>query len=150
STSTISFNVNGGTGTAPNSMTVTYGQSSAALPDSTGSTAPTGPVVGGWNTQADGKGTNYAAGAVISNVTSDIPLFAKWNTSTSTISFNENGGTGTAPNSLTVTYGQSSAALPDSTGITAPTGKVVGGWNTQADGNGTNYAAGAVISNVTS
>uniref|UniRef100_UPI001EF844EB S-layer homology domain-containing protein n=1 Tax=Cohnella mopanensis TaxID=2911966 RepID=UPI001EF844EB len=81
-------------------------------------------------------------GAVISNVTSDIPLYAKWNTSTSTISFNVNGGTGTTPNSMTVSYGQSSAALPDGTGITAPTGKVFGGWNTQVDGNGTSYAPG--------
>ncbi|WP_239615388.1 hypothetical protein, partial [Cohnella mopanensis] len=44
------------------------------------------------------------------------------------ISFNRNGGTGSAPNSMMVTSGQSSAALPDSTGITAPTGKVFGGW----------------------
>ncbi|CAK4842177.1 unnamed protein product, partial [Aphanomyces euteiches] len=146
----ISFNLNGGAGTMPASIAVVEGQASTALPGGTGITAPPGKVFGGWNTQADGNGTNYAAGAAISNVTSDILLYVKWNTVTYTISFNLNDGTGTVPTSMTVNYGQASAVLPDGTGITAPSEKVFGGWNTQVDGSGTSYAAGATISNIVS
>ncbi|WP_182298980.1 RCC1 domain-containing protein [Cohnella cholangitidis] len=38
----------------------------------------TGFTFGGWNTQRDGKGTDYAAGSTLIMPASDVVLFAKW------------------------------------------------------------------------
>ncbi|QUH28803.1 Ig-like domain-containing protein [Vallitalea guaymasensis] len=75
---TISFNTNGGTGTAPQSISVIDGESSTTLPDGTTITAPSGMIFSGWNTQEDGKGIDYSAGDIINTVTDDISLYAKW------------------------------------------------------------------------
>lgn len=44
----------------------------------TGSLAKTGYTFAGWNTQADGNGTNYAEGATFAMGTTDVTLYAKW------------------------------------------------------------------------
>ncbi|QHI71624.1 InlB B-repeat-containing protein [Aminipila terrae] len=150
-THTISFDVNGGTGTVT-SLQVADGQTSSALPEGTGLTAPTGKKFDSWNTKADGTGTKYAAGATVANVTADMTLYAQYVEDTPqvthTISFDVNGGTGSVT-SLQVADGQTSSALPEGTGLTAPTGKKFDSWNTKADGTGTKYAAGATVANVT-
>ena len=46
----------------------------------------------GWNTQADGKGTHYALGDSLFDVTEDVTLYAEW-TKLQTVTFNANGGT---------------------------------------------------------
>ncbi len=59
----------------------------------TGSLAKTGYAFGGWNTKADGTGTNYSAGGKF-DITSDITLYAKWNPySLSATSSNNSHGT---------------------------------------------------------
>ena len=46
----------------------------------------------GWNTQADGLGTNYADGATYA-FAADITLYAKWTAlPTHTVTFDANGG----------------------------------------------------------
>lgn len=75
---TISFNTNGGTGTAPQSISVIDGENSTTLPDGTKITAPLGMIFSGWNTQEDGKGIDYSAGDIINAVTDDVTLYAKW------------------------------------------------------------------------
>ena len=50
-------------------------------------TAPSGKIFAGWNTQADGKGTDYAVGAA---VTGNLELFAQW-ISTYTVEFDLQG-----------------------------------------------------------
>ncbi|WP_312654311.1 S-layer homology domain-containing protein, partial [Aminipila sp.] len=81
-THTISFDVNGGTGSV-SSLQVTYGQASSALPGGTGLTAPTGKKFDSWNTKADGTGTKYASGATVANVTADMALYAQYVTDSS-------------------------------------------------------------------
>lgn len=73
-------------GSAPASATVASGGSHtvAANPFS-----KTGSVFTGWNTAANGSGTAYAAGATISNITSNITLYAQW-AANPAISFNAN------------------------------------------------------------
>ncbi|GMQ59677.1 hypothetical protein AN1V17_40770 [Vallitalea sediminicola] len=75
---TISFGINGGTGTAPQSISVIDGENSTTLPANTTITAPSGMIFSDWNTQEDGKGIDYSAGDTINAVTDDITLYAKW------------------------------------------------------------------------
>ncbi|WP_312654308.1 InlB B-repeat-containing protein, partial [Aminipila sp.] len=149
-THTISFNVNGGTGSV-SSLQVADGQTSSVLPDGTGLIAPAGKKFDSWNTKADGRGTKYASGATVANVTSDMTLYAQYvdiPQVTHTISFDANGGTG-GISSQQVADGQTSSALLDGSSLTAPAGKRFDSWNTESDGSGTKYTAGATVANVT-
>jgi uncharacterized repeat protein (TIGR02543 family) len=62
-------------------------------------------------------------------------------TTTYTVTFNTNGGSGTPPPAQTVQAGYT-ITLPGGSGITR-TGYTFGGWNTDTSGTGTNYNAGA-------
>jgi len=96
---TITYNVNGGTGTAPDAQPVNQG-SSAALKAGTGLTR-TGFMFGGWNTNAAGNGTNYAAGESFTP-TADVTLYARWIAVTITIdTIKVDGGTYTNSSSET-------------------------------------------------
>jgi len=72
---TITFNINGGTGTTPAQITTNAG-SSKNLPNGNGLSKPN-YTFGGWNTKADGTGTNYNAGASYT-ATGNVTLYAKW------------------------------------------------------------------------
>ena len=66
-------------------------------------TAPSGKIFDGWNTAANGSGTNYAAGATF-NITADTNLYAKWKTAGSGGSGGGGGGSYTAPIKYNLTY----------------------------------------------
>jgi uncharacterized repeat protein (TIGR02543 family) len=134
---TITFNINGGTGTTPATQTITVG-ASLTLPAGNGFSR-SGYTFGGWNTDASGTGTNYSAGASYTPA-GNITLYAKW-TAVYTITFNINGGTGTTPAAQTITAG-ASLTLPTGNGFSRSS-YTFGGWNTDASGTGTNYSAGA-------
>ena len=74
---TVTFNANGGSGSVQ-SMTANSG-SSITLPSGSGLTR-TGYTFGGWNTNAAGTGSNYAAGLSYT-VNGNVTLYAKWNSS---------------------------------------------------------------------
>jgi uncharacterized repeat protein (TIGR02543 family) len=74
-TFTVSFNVNGGSGTAPAAQTVNAG-SSILLPSGSGLTR-SGFTFNGWNTNTAGTGTNYPAGSSFAP-TANITLYARW------------------------------------------------------------------------
>lgn len=102
----------------------------------------------GWNTQANGGGTAYAAGATIpgSLIKGDITLYAQWIQQLS-ITFNANGtGVTGLPSIITVDY-NAATAIPSS----APTRTnfTFKGWNTAANGSGTSYTAGQSIAHLT-
>ena len=147
---TVSYNGNGhNSGTAPTTVTVDSGGSTTAAANPF---TKTGSTFTGWNTAANGSGTSYAAGATISNITSNITLYAQWQ-GNPTITFNANKPTGAGaanvagtPSNTTVTY-NTAYTLPTST----PTlkGYTFAGWNTAANGTGTAYAAGATTSALT-
>ncbi|WP_461255316.1 beta strand repeat-containing protein [Treponema sp. R80B11-R83G3] len=143
-TSTVTFNINSGTGTAPTSQTVSAG-SSIMLPGGTGLTR-TGYIFSGWNTNSSGTGTNYNADSFYTP-TGNITLYAKWLTSV-TVTFNVNSGTGTAPTTQTVVAG-SVITLPSGSGLSR-TGYTFSGWNTNSSGTGTNYNAGDIYVTPTS
>ena len=97
-------------------------------------TAPTGKAFDGWNTAADGSGTDYAVGATIS---SDITLFAQWK-DVYTVTYKANGGTGADV--------VDDAASEVASNPFSYSGHSFTGWNTAADGTGTAYAVGATVS----
>ncbi|MBR0431346.1 InlB B-repeat-containing protein [Candidatus Saccharibacteria bacterium] len=74
----ISYNANGGTGTMDD-QTVTVG-TTVNLSTNTFS-APIGYEFDGWNTMADGNGTSYADGALVTDLAASgetITLYAQW------------------------------------------------------------------------
>jgi len=130
----VKYDANGGSG-APAAQTKIFGTS---LTLSSAKPSRTGYNFLGWNTKADGSGTNYAAG---SSYTADsaVTLYAHWEKKTYTVKYDANGGTG-APAAQTKTHGLS---LTLSGTVPSRTGWNFLGWNTKADGSGTNYAAGS-------
>ena len=135
---TVTYNANGGDGTlSKESETVTDGATIADAP--TGITL-TDNTLTGWNTQADGMGDAFTFGTT--TVTADITLYAQWTAAGTsfTVTYNANGGDGTlSKESETVTDGATIADAP--TGITL-TDNTLTGWNTQADGKGTDFIFG--------
>ena len=145
---TVSYNGNGhNSGTAPATVTVDSGGSTTAAANPF---TKTGSTFTGWNTAANGSGTSYAAGATISNITSNITLYAQWQ-GNPTITFNANKPTGAGaanvagtPSNTTVTY-NTAYTLPTST----PTlkGYTFAGW--KKDNAGTAISAGGSAGNIT-
>ena len=77
----ITFDKNGGTGTNPQKVTMHQGSDYTNVKDPTDDFKaghPFGTHFAGWNTQADGLGTHYDVGSTISNIMSDIKLYAEW------------------------------------------------------------------------
>jgi len=137
-TYTVIFNANGGSGTAPNAQTVAAG-SVITLPGGS-DLLMSGYTFGGWNTSPNGTETNYSAGSSYT-VTGNITLYAKWNVALYTVTFNANGGSGTAPVAQTVAAG-SGIILPGDSGL-SKSGYAFGGWNTNTSGTGDNHSAGS-------
>ncbi|MDR2702302.1 MAG: SUMF1/EgtB/PvdO family nonheme iron enzyme [Spirochaetaceae bacterium] len=72
---TVTYHINGGTGPAPAAQKVKAGES-VTLPGGSGLTK-SGCAFGGWNTRADGTGTNYNAGSSYTP-TETVTLYARW------------------------------------------------------------------------
>ncbi|OAO89079.1 hypothetical protein AXX17_ATUG04700 [Arabidopsis thaliana] len=101
----------------------------------------------GWNTRADGTGTNYEAGAVFSMGSSDVTLYANWALNPKyTVTYNGNGSTGGIVPVDSGSYEQSVAvSVYGNSGNLVKSHYTFAGWNTRADGTGTAYQAGAAF-----
>ena len=144
-TYTVTFNKNntdtGSTDANPQTKTVTRPATTVTLP----ATEPTRPhyTFSGWNTQSDGNGTAFTASTV---VTGNITVYAQWTGIPYTVTFNKNntdtGSTEASPLTRTVTRPATTAALP-----AQPTRPhyTFSGWNTQANGSGTDFSASTVV-----
>jgi len=136
---TVTFDANGGSGTPPVPQTVVAG-SAITLPGGYG-LSRTGFILAGWNTNADGTGVDHGIGTTFIP-TGNKTLFARWVVAF-TVTFDANGGSGTPPAPWTVAAG-STITLPGSYGLSR-NGFIFGGWNTNADGTGTNHNAGTMF-----
>ncbi len=142
----VTYDANNATsGTAPTAQSKTHG-SDVTLATNTGNLARTGYTFAGWNTEADGLGTDYAVGATYST-NAALTLYAKWApVITYDVTYDANNATsGTTPTAQSKTHG-SDLPLATNTGNLARTGYTFAGWNTEADGLGTDYAVGATYS----
>ena len=133
----LSFDANGGSGSM-GSMTVTEGQSTR-LPNN--SFTREGYYFTGWNTRADGGGTSYSDGGY-ATFYGNTTLYAQWQKyADHVVSFYKNDGSGES-RSQTIAYGQSGKLEANSF---TREGYSFTGWNTKADGSGTNYSDGATV-----
>lgn len=126
-------------GSVPGRTIVASAGSAATLATNSGTLAKTNYTFGGWNTAADGSGTTYATASSTFIPSGDTTLYAQWN---STITYNVNGGSGASSPATTTAKGSAATTTLASVGTIAKSGSNFSGWNTRADGTGTNYAAG--------
>jgi sugar lactone lactonase YvrE len=138
---TVTYNGNGNDGGSrpSNHLHAIAGDTTATLSDR-GSLSKIGHTFAGWNTQADGSGTAYAAGGSVVLV-SDVLLYAQWKVNSYTVTYEGNGkDEGSPPLAANHDY-NSSVTVLDNTGNLGKTGYTFDGWNTRSDGSGTDYAA---------
>ncbi|WP_141506254.1 InlB B-repeat-containing protein [Paenibacillus luteus] len=147
-TYTVTYNGNGSAGgTAPSDSGAYETGTAATVLGNKGNLVKSGYTFAGWNTLVNGSGTNYAEGATLTMGSTNITLYAKWTlTPTYTVTYNGNGSTtGTIPiDSGTYETGTAATILGNTGNLVKP-GYTFAGWNTEANGSGTNYAAGAVL-----
>lgn len=147
---TVTYNANAGNDASVKGIPTS--QSKTANVDITlSSDVPTrnGYTFLGWNTQADGNGTAYAAGATYTHDQDGgtVTLYAQWTPWKHVLHYNKN-----VPASSS---SQTVANMPEddtktfditkTISSTKPSrnGYIFNGWNTQKDGKGTAYASGA-------
>ncbi|TLS51730.1 hypothetical protein FE782_12495, partial [Paenibacillus antri] len=112
------------------------------VPGNTGGLAKLGHTFAGWNTAADGSGTNYTAPASFTMGAADVTLYAKWTVNGYTVTYEVNGATsGSAPSVSNHDY-NTDVTVPGNSGGLVKTGYTFAGWNTAADGGGTAYTTG--------
>ena len=86
----VTYNGNNATsGTVPAPSTEYQPGQTVILLGNTGSLARTGYTFDGWNTAANGSGTDYTAGATFA-ISGNTTLYAKWTPITYTVRFNKN------------------------------------------------------------
>ena len=119
----------------------------------TGSLVKTGYNFNGWNTAANGSGTDYSPGNTFAMGSSNVTLYAKWTLITYSVTYNGNNHTGgSAPNDATIYRPGDTATVLGNTGSLVREGYTFAGWNTAANGSGTSYTGGnsfGIVSNVT-
>lgn len=120
----ITFNANGGTG-APSAQTKTAGVN-MTLASATPTKADYTFVK--WNTKANGSGVDYAPGATIT-IDGNLKLYAQWELTTYTVSFDPGDGTGTMADVEDIV---GEYTLPECT-FTAPSGKEFKSWEVNSE-----------------
>jgi uncharacterized repeat protein (TIGR02543 family) len=142
-TYTVTYDSNGGTGDGVPVNTVKYKQGqSVTVQGNTGNLVKTGYVFAGWNTQADGSGTTYTEGSTLVMGTENVILYAMWSKNAFSVTYDANGGSASVPTDSTNYLQGQTVTVKGNPGNLVKSGFTFAGWNTQADGNGTNYTEG--------
>ena len=138
----VTYNANGGTGSVTDTEKYAKGAEATVMSNSF---TNDGKVFLSWNTKANGTGTTYYPNSTV-KITGDVTLYAIWGdkASTVTVTYHSNFGTDqectteAMPNNKQIKVADYSAlGLPNRDGYSFT------GWNTEADGTGTAFAAGA-------
>jgi uncharacterized repeat protein (TIGR02543 family) len=142
----VTYNGNGNTGgTVPTDSNNYVQGATVTTLKNPGGLVKTGFAFAGWNTNAAGTGTNYMNGATFPMGNANVILYAKWSTPY-TITYDGNGNTGgSAPVDNNVYATGIQVVLAGNTGAMVKTGLEFLGWNTLANGSGTDYFSGASI-----
>ena len=139
---TVTYDGNGSDGgvvpTDPSSP-YTYGGTVTVL--GAGTMTRSGFNFAGWNTAANGSGTDYSPSATFT-IENNTTLYAEWiPVGSYTLTYNGNGNTGgNVPVDASSPYaGGSTVTVLGNSGSLTRTSFSFAGWNTAADGSGTNY-----------
>jgi uncharacterized repeat protein (TIGR02543 family) len=119
--------------------------STVTVAGNTGGLVKMGCIFDGWNTTADGKGTNYAAGAGTFVITGDTKLFAKWTPKKYKLSYNGNDNTGGEVPDEVSYDSNTNVAVSGNINALTKTGFDFNGWNTSATGSGVAYPAASTF-----
>jgi uncharacterized repeat protein (TIGR02543 family) len=138
-TYTVSYNINGGNGTAPDAQTQSADGAPIDLDNGSGLTGPSSSSFVGWGTSSTSANTVSSTYTPTGNIT----LYAIWQ---HTVTYNNGGGTGTMTNS-NVIRGQD-LTLKDNM-FTAPAGKEFAGWSKASGGSAKITKLDNVTSNMT-
>lgn len=148
-TYTVTYDGNGHSGgTVPVDNSNYLQGNSVTVLGNIGNLTKTGYIFAGWNTSANGSGTNYTTGATVTMESVNVMLYAKWTASaanTYTVTFNSQGDSAVA--AITDIASGSTITAP-----TSPTrsGYIFGGWYKEtACINAWNFNADTVTSNIT-
>lgn len=142
-TSTLHFDANGGTD-APKDISLPLGGTEKfTIPDQTPSRD--GYDFLGWGTSKDDTTEDdlYWPGDQITANRQDITLFAIWDKTSFSLTYDPNGGVGTAQTTNHAAYDQ--ITIDDGSLFQPPAGKTFNGWNTKPDGSGDSIAAGTTM-----
>ncbi|MSW54363.1 MAG: hypothetical protein F2819_04680, partial [Actinobacteria bacterium] len=113
---TLTYSINGAAGTTPTAVTQSAPAQAFSLPTSSGFSRSNFTFMG-WNSQADGKGTNYPASSSFTP-TANVTLYAQWN---SVINYGGNSPTSTRSiESTTATTASASTTLSNGKLTSAP------------------------------
>ena len=130
-TYTVTYDLNGGTGTTPTRQYYIYGGTGIALNPGAGF-VKTGYAFGGW---AIAEAINTPVVNPYSGAAQDITLYAIWHAvAPYTVTYDLNGGTGATPAPQDYMYNGAAIALNPGVGF-AKTGFIFGGWSIAAHGN---------------
>lgn len=131
----VTFDANGGTLPVPATIDTNPGVAYGTLP----TTTRPGYTFNGWFTQAAG-GTQVTEATLVTQ-TVDHTLYAQWTPIEYTVTYVRNGGEdGSLP--VNETHFYEDTVTVRFTPLPQREGHTFGGWNTQADGGGTNYEQG--------
>jgi hypothetical protein len=142
----VTYHGNGNTGGSNPIDTVHYapGQMVAVL-GNTGNLIRSGSAFVGWNTLANGTGTSYNAGGTFAMGSANVNLYAEW-VPTYMVTYLGNGSSGGVVPVDSVRYPQAaSVTVLANMGSLVNSGYTFAGWNSLADGSGTDYAVGATF-----
>ncbi len=144
-TYSVTYNGNGNTGgNVPVDSNRYWIGLSVTVLGNTGSIVKTGYDFDGWNTAANGTGTDYSVGSTFAMVSTNVVLYAKWAAlPTYSVTYNGNGNTGgSIPIDVNRYWTGRSVTIMGNTGSLVKAGYVFDGWNTAANGSGTDHSVG--------
>ncbi len=147
-TYTVTYNDNNAeSGTPPSDDNNYYATSLVTTQGNPGGLARYGYTFDGWSTNANGTGSKYKAGQSFVMGSGNETLYAVWTPLPRyAILYNDNGSdAGSLPVNTTSYLDGETATVLNNTGNLTKAGYAFAGWNTSADGQGTNYTSGSEI-----
>jgi uncharacterized repeat protein (TIGR02543 family) len=140
-TYTVTFKSNDGTDTTLHTKAVTVPATTIDAGNFPSDPTRTGYTFADWNIAPNGSGTVFTASTEVS---ADITVYARWDTYSYTVIFNNNDGD-TAANPATKTVASPATSIDTLPISPTRAGYDFGGWNTQANGSGSPFSASTTV-----